>query len=55
MGDDNKFDQNFMWYEWSFISPEEMPDHEAPTPEVEAHSMSVSPSFTWSDVWTEQV
>lgn len=55
MGDD-KFDQDFMWYEWSFISPEEMPCDEAPTGEVEGHGMSVavSPSFTWSDVWTEQ-
>jgi hypothetical protein len=56
MGDDNKFDQNFMWYEWSFVSPEEMPCDEAPTGEVEGHGMSVavSPPFTWSDAWTEQ-
>ena len=61
MGDD-RFDQNFMWYEWSFISPEEMPCDETPSADVEGHTMAASSTFTWTgcppagegSVWNEK-
>jgi hypothetical protein len=27
--DDGAFDQNFTWFEWGFVNPEDMPRHDA--------------------------
>jgi hypothetical protein len=37
---DSKFDENFVWYEWSFVSPEEVPHDDLDAPARREHHRS---------------
>lgn len=49
-GFDQNFTQNFVWYEWGFVSPGDMPSHERP-PGASDRANADAPSVP--EVWDE--
>lgn len=50
---DERFDQNFVWYEWGFVSPGEVPMDDLRVPgDARADGSTASPAPTaWDDDW----
>jgi hypothetical protein len=49
---DETFDQDFTWYEWTFVAPEEAPANEERTPEAETWTVPVVGKWGEEWVWT---
>ena len=50
---DERFDQNFVWYEWGFVSPGEVPTDDLSVPgdaRSDAGGSYVAPNV-WDDEW----
>ena len=50
---DERFDQNFVWYEWGFVSPGEVPTDDLRVPgdaRSDGNGSYVAPNV-WDDEW----
>jgi hypothetical protein len=50
---DERFDQNFVWYEWGFVSPDEVPTDDLRVPgdvRSDGNTPYVAPNV-WDDDW----
>ena len=50
---DERFDQNFVWYEWGFVSPGEVPTDDLCVPgdaRSDGNGSYVAPNV-WDDEW----
>jgi hypothetical protein len=49
---DEQFDQDFTWYEWTFVAPEEAPQTEERTPQTDTWTSSKVGEWGEEWVWT---
>jgi len=50
------FDENFVWYEWSFVPPRDLPDEEPDFSRLETYEAGVQPHsrHEWDGPWNDR-